>query len=213
MSSGPRDFYYRRVPAQWNKALEDQQQKGREEGGEEATRVAKGMVAVDATIRVLVRDDGGSADRLEAFLNIEAGRMTALDEPAHAPFMTLAHDHAAFEVLERESGDSVLGFLGGLAGLQEALKLTAQRMQNLADLAGTLRFELTGDAGFALLLHFGAEPMTDEPRCTLQIAREAYEQLRSGELNPQDAFMSGQIVATGDMQMAMQLALAAMTPD
>ena len=85
--------------------------------------------------------------------------------------------------------------------------------ENLADLAGTLRFELTGEDGFVLRVHFGAEPMSDEPRCTLQIAREAYEQLRSGELNPQDAFMGGQIVATGDIQMAMQLALAAMTPD
>jgi putative sterol carrier protein len=211
MSSGPRDFYYRRVPAQWNKALEDQQEKGRED--DDAARVAKGMAAVDATIRVLVRSEGGGDEELEAHLNVDAGRLTAAEEAAHAPFMTLAHDHAAYEVLERESADSVLGFLGGLAGLEEALKLTAQRMKNLADLAGTLRFELTGDDGFALLVHFGTEPMTEEPRCTLQIAREAYEQLRSGELNPQDAFMGGQIVATGDMQMAMQLALAAMTPD
>jgi putative sterol carrier protein len=211
MSSGPQDFYDRRVPAQWNKALEDQQQKG--QADDDAARVAKAMAAVDATIRVLVRNECGDGDALETHLNVDAGRMTVAKEPAHTPFMTLAHDHAAFDVLERESGDSVLGFLGGLAGLEEALKLTAPRLQNLAELTGTLRFELTGDDGFALLVHFGAEPMTDEPRCTLQIAREAYEQLRSGALNPQDAFMGGQIVATGDMQMAMQLALAAMTPD
>ena len=139
--------------------------------------------------------------------------MTAGDEPSHPPFLTLAHDGATFEVLERESGDSVLGFLGGLAGLDAELKLTAQRMENLSGLEGTLCFELTGEQGFELLAHFGAGPVAVEPKCRLEIAREAYEQLRSGELAPQDAFMSGAIVATGDMQMAMQLALAAMTPD
>jgi putative sterol carrier protein len=211
MSSDPRDFYERRVPAQWNKTLEAQQQKGA--SGEDAARVAAGMAAVDATIRVLVREAGPAAADVETYLNIAGGQMTAAAEAAHAPFMTLGHDVAAFEVLERESGDSVLGFLGGLAGLDEAMKLTAERMKNLADLAGTLRFALTGEGGFALLVHFGAEEMTEEPRCTLEIAREAYEKLRSGELNPQDAFMGGQINVTGDMQMAMQLALAAMTPD
>jgi len=211
MSSDLRDFYERRVPAQWNSALERQQQSG--ESDDDAARVAADMEAVDATIRVVVREEGAPETELDLYLNVEAGRMTAAGEPAQAPFMTLGHDAAAFLVLERESGDSVLGFLGGLAGLDEAMKLTAQRMQNLADLAGTLRFELTGEGGFALLVHFGADEITEPARCVLQIAREAYAQLRTGELNPQDAFMGGQISVTGDMQMAMQLALAAMTPD
>jgi putative sterol carrier protein len=211
MSSDPRDFYDRRVPAQWNKTLEDQQAKAGSD--DDAARVAKGMTDVDATIRVVVREEGAADADLETFLNVAAGVMTPGDAAAQPPFMTLGHDSAAFEVLERESGDSVLGFLGGLAGLEESLKLTAQRMKNLADLAGTLCFELTGDDGFKLLVHFGPDDIAAEPKCTLQIAREAYEELRSGELNPQDAFMGGQIVAAGDMQMAMQLALAAMTPD
>jgi len=213
MSSDPRDFYERRVPAQWNKALAEQQGKSEGEGGEDAARVAEDMRAVDATIRVRVREEGADEAFVETHLNVSAGEMAAGETAAHPPFMTLTHDIAAFAVLERESGDSVLGFLGGLAGLDEALKLTAQRMQNLADLAGTLCFELVGDDGFALLVHFGTDAPTDEPRCTLQIDREAYEKLRSGELNPQDAFMGGQINVSGDMQMAMQLALAAMTPD
>ena len=68
-------------------------------------------------------------------------------------------------------------------------------------------------AGFALLLHFGPGEVAAEPKCGLAVAREAYDKLRSGEINPQDAFMNQQIEITGDMQMAMQLALAAMTPD
>lgn len=211
MTADPRDFYQRRVPAQWNRSLELQQEAGAND--EDAARIAGAMQAVNATIRVWVRDEGLEGGEQIHQLNIADGRMSAAAEPANAPFMTLAHDLAAFEVLERESGDSVLGFLGGLAGLGGELKLTAGRMQNLAGLEGTLRFELTGEDGFALTLHFGGEPVADEPRCTLKIERSAYEELRTGKLNPQDAFMSGQIQAEGDMQMAMQLALAAMTPD
>ena len=203
----PRGFYEYRVPAQWNKMLE--QQAGTE--GEDAARVLAGMQAVDATIRVLVR--GGAGGEESFHLNIAKGQMSAGPEAAHDPFLTLAHDLDAFAVLERESGDSVLGFLGGLAGLEAAMRLTVGRMQNLAGLSGCLGFALTGEGGFAMLAHFGSEPLPDEPRCQISIAREAYDDLRTGKLNPQDAFMSGAIQVEGDMQMAMQLALAAMTPD
>ena len=208
MSADPQDFYARRVPAQWNRTLEQQEQSAAA-GDETAKRVLEGMKGVDATIRVHVRGD----DEQRFHLNVASGRMCAEAADAHPPFMTLAHDRAAFDVLERESGDSVLGFLGGLAGLDEAMKLTSGRMRNLAGLAGTLRFALTGKGGFALLVHFGEGEIADEPRCILEVEREAYEKLRRGEMNPQEAFMSQQISIQGDMQMAMQLALAAMTPD
>lgn len=210
MSADPRDFYTRRVPAQWNRTLE-QQESAAAEGDEGAKRVLDGMRAVDATILVRVREAGGP-EQIFA-LDVAAGRMTAAEKPTQGPFMTLAHDLATFEVLERESGDSVLGFLGGLAGLEESMKLTAGRMTNLAGLAGTLRFALTGEGGFELLVHFGEGELDDEPRCSLSVRREAYDKLRSGEMNPQEAFMNQQIEIAGDMQMAMQLALAAMTPD
>jgi putative sterol carrier protein len=208
MSADPQDFYARRVPAQWNRTLEEQESAAAA-GDETAKRVSAGMQGVDATIRVLVR----GAEEQSFQLNISSGRMTAGDEAAHPPFMTLAHDLAAFEVLERESGDSVLGFLGGLAGLEEAMKLTSGRMDNLSDLEGTLRFALTGEGGFTLLVHFGDGEVADEAKCSLSVQREAYEKLRTGEINPQEAFMNQQIEVAGDMQMAMQLALAAMTPD
>jgi hypothetical protein len=208
MTASPRDFYSRRVPAQWNRALDLQRRTAGDDP--DAGRVADAMEAVNGTIRVVVTSP---EDRKETFhLDIADGRMQAADEPCHPPFMTLAHDRAAFEVLERESGDSVLGFLGGLAGLGEEMKLTAGRMQNLAGLSGTLRFCRTGERGFAILVHFGADAI-GEPHCSLEIGPEAHEQLRAGTLSPHEAFMDGQIVATGDMQMAMQLALAAMTPD
>ena len=115
--------------------------------------------------------------------------------------------------LERESGDSVLGFLGALAGMQEDMKLTSNRIQNLHGLDGSLRFELRGSAPLVLTAHFGEGPAPDEPSCSISVDSDAYAELRSGALPPQDAFMSGKIQVEGDMQMAMQLALAALSPE
>ncbi|MCZ6464443.1 MAG: SCP2 sterol-binding domain-containing protein [Proteobacteria bacterium] len=206
MSDGPtpQSFYNERIPAQFNKALDEQAELG--EGG---AKLLGDMNAVNATLQIVVEGDGGGT----FCLNVEKGRMTSGDKAVHPPFMTLVHDLAAFEVLERESGDSALGFLGGLAGLAGEIQLTQSRIDNLAGLNGSLRFELTGEDGFSLLAHFGSEPIPDEPNCSISIDAEAYRQLRSGELNPQDAFMGGQIHIDGDMQMAMQLALALMSPD
>ena len=63
------------------------------------------------------------------------------------------------------------------------------------------------------LRYIKPDPIPDEPAATISIDADAYRDLRSGELNPQDAFMNGRIKIEGDMQMAMQLALAAISPD
>lgn len=133
--------------------------------------------------------------------------------PAHPPFLTLCHDAATLESLVRESGDSLLGFLGGLAGLQGDLRLTSQRIENLSDLSGSVRFTLTGENPFSIVAHFGQDPIPEEPTCTIEVDGAIYADMKSGQLPPQEAFMSGKINIDGDMQMAMQLALAAMTPD
>ena len=106
-----------------------------------------------------------------------------------------------------------MGFLGGLSGLAGGMKLTQGRIENLSGVSGCLRFEITGDRGFALLTHFGSAPLPDQPDTSIAVSPEAYQALRSGELDPQDAFMNGQIQVEGDMQLAMQIALAALSPD
>ena len=68
MSADPQDFYTRRVPAQWNKTLNEQ----------EAGSVREAMEAVDATIRVIVRGDAEETFHLD----IAKGIMTAHDEAA-----------------------------------------------------------------------------------------------------------------------------------
>lgn len=199
----PRHFYGERIPTQFNRVLERQESEARDE------RLLEDLRSVNATLKIVVEaEDGGVF-----FLNIREGRMACEGEAAHPPFLTLVHDRKAFEVLEREAGDSALGFLGGLSGLAGEMKLTKSRLENLAGLSGALRFELVGDDGFQLLTHFGEEPLPDEPHCCISVDADAYQQLRSGELQPQDAFMGGKIRVEGDMQMAMQLALAALSPD
>lgn len=200
----PRTYYTTTLPAQFNRALVEQ-----ERAVEAAQRVLEGMRAVDATIRVEVTGPGGGV----FFLNLERGRMTAGESPARTPFLTLVQDRAAFERVVAEAGDSALGMLGGLSGLAGEMKLTRARLENLDGVRGSLRFEVTGPDGFVLLTHFGPDPRPETPDTTLRVGPDTYRELRAGLVDPQAAFLSGRIQVTGDLQLAMQLALTALAPD
>lgn len=200
----PHDFYGSRLPEQFNRALREQERRV-----EAAQRALDGMRAVRATIRIEVRGEGGGT----FFLNVERGVMAAGDAPAQPPFLAVIQDRAAFERLAREAGDSALGMLGGLSGLAGEMKLTQARIDNLKRVRGSLHFEVTGADGFALLTHFGDGPLPDPPTTTIRVDPETYAALRGGALDPQQAFMSGKLQVEGDMQLAMQLALAALSPD
>lgn len=207
MSSAPTDpktFYTEMLPAQWNRALREQ-----ERAVEAAMSLLEGMRAVRATIRVDVTGDAGGT----FFLNIKEGRLAAGEAPAYAPFLTLVQDRPAFERLAAEAGDSALGFLGGLSGLAGEMRLTKARLDTLAGVRGCVRFEVTGEGGFALLTHFGEGPVPDAPDTSIRVDPEVYRDLRAGALEPQDAFMSGKLAIEGDVQLAMQVALAALSPD
>jgi hypothetical protein len=212
--TSPAEFYTERVPRQFNRALDLQQEQAAADGKtSEAARILSSLTAVDATIRAIVSSAPTEAGDT-FYLNVSQGRMEPSDKTAtHPPFLTLCHDPQTLEPLIRESGDSVLGFLGGLAGMSGDLRLTSQRIENLAGLKGSVRFTLSGENGFSIVTHFGADPIPAEPDCTIEVDGAMYGDLKSGKLPPQEAFMSGKINIGGDMQMAMQLALAAMTPD
>jgi len=204
MSDAARRFYTERVPAQFNDALDETLA---QEGPDGPTY--RGLVSVHGTIEVRV--EGGPDAPFH--LNIEAGRMVAEGNGAHEPFLIVQHDAAACEAIVRESGDSALGFLGVVAGLGQEIRLTQGRVDNLRQVAGTVGVTLSGPRGFSLRAHFGGGTPAADPDCDLVIDSEVYTQLRTGEVDPQDAFMSGKIEIGGDMQMAMQLALAMMSPD
>jgi hypothetical protein len=200
----PRVFYAERIPAQWNAALASQQARG-----ESGRRLYDDLCAVDATIRVDVEGEGGG----RFFLNVASGRMTSGESAAHPPFLTLVQDRRAFERLVSEAGDSAMAMLGGLSGLAGEMHLTRSRLDNLSQIRGLVLFEVTGDEGFRLRTHFGPDPMPEQPTTTIRVDPDAYRELRSGELDPQTAFLNHRIVVEGDMQVAMQLALAAISPD
>lgn len=198
----PKTFYSETIPAQFNASLDAQ-----ERLGEAGRGVLEAMRSVDATIRVEVRGaDGGSFH-----LNIRSGRMSAGESAAFPPFLTVVQERAAFETLARESGDSALALLGGLSGLSGEMRLTRKKVESLAQLAGAVQFSVTGDGGFSLLTHFGPGPVPEQPNASIAVDDDAYRELRSGKLDPGAAFLNGKIKVAGDMQLAMQLALATLS--
>ncbi|RIL07736.1 MAG: hypothetical protein DCC71_01870 [Proteobacteria bacterium] len=200
----PETFFAQRFPAQMNRALADQEQ-----AAAAAQRALEGMRAVSATIRFLVRGDAGG----DFFVNVEQGRCTAASAPAHPPFLTIALDRSHYEPLWREAGDNVLGFLGGISGMGSSIKLTKFRVEQIALVGGTLLFELTGPGGFKLLARLGDGEPSEPADTSIRVDTEAYRELRAGKLEPQEAFLAGKIQVEGDMQRAMQLALAVLSPD
>ena len=203
----PATFLRERFPAQLNRSLAEQEQ-----AAQMAQRTLAGMRAVAATIRFDVCGEGGCT----VFVNIEGGRSSAGDAPAHPPFLSIAVDRVHYESLFREAGDNVLGLLGGISGMGAPIKLTRDRVEQIAAVGGTLCFELTGEGGFQVLAKLGdAAPGEggNAADTTIRVDAQAYRELREGRLEPQQAFLAGKIAIEGDMQRAMQLALAVLSPD
>jgi hypothetical protein len=201
-------FYRERVPEQFNRTLELQGEKARRDT--DAERLLNEMRAVGALIRVEVAS-GEDAD--VHLLEIEQGKMKAVDRSSRRPFFSLAHEIAHFENLRRRCGDSVLGFLGGLAGLEEEMLLTPQRVQSLRDLKGALRLEVEGDSGFVLEASFGVDPARAETSASIRLSPEVFEALQSGALDAQDAFFDEKVAVEGDLEIAIGAALAALSPE
>lgn len=201
-------FYRTRVPAQFNHVFERQAELAA--GDPEEARLLGEMRAVRTSITVQI--DAGKEARTHSF-DIERGHMKHVTCPTRTPFLVLRHSLEQFGSIRRECGDSILGFLGALAGLGEEMKLTAQRVRSLKGLDGSLRFESAGKQGFVLLAHFGQAPNDDEPRSIIRIRDEIFARLRSGALEPQAAFLDGLVEIEGDEEMAIALALAASSPE
>ncbi len=205
--SAAQRFYCETVPGQFNATLAAQAEAGTRDAS--AQRVYETMRSVNATLCVQVRGDSES----RFILNIAKGVMTAADAPTHPPLLTLIHDAESLKAFSRASGDSVLGFLAGLAGLGDEMKLTSQRMENLTLLTGSLYFELSGANGFALTIHFGDGEIPEKADCSLYMDDKTYRLLSAGDLEAEDAFLRELVRVDGDMQLAIQLAFATLAPD
>lgn len=215
-------FYRNRVPEQFNQTLEKQRMLARNGSDPAEQARLEEMEAVRTSIAVLVRTQDQDLEHLYA---IEGGQMRLAEKVERPPFMRIRHSLADFQNLRRECGDSLLGFLGSLAGLGDEMRLTALRVRSLRELSGELLFERVGERGFALHACFGAAAAEEvlshpsdkneqaEPRAVIRLDDTVYGLLRSGELDPQDAFLDGRIDIEGDLEMAIGLALTAASPD
>jgi hypothetical protein len=201
-------FYRERVPAQFNQTLALQVELASQE--ETARHMLEEMRAVRTAIRVEVECDAGlRIHRLE----IERGRMRAVETTARPPFFILQHRLEAFLNLRRECDTSILGFLGVMAGLEAEMKLTRQRVSSLRALKGSLQLEIEGPQGFALVASFGVDPPEPQPRAEVRLSSEIFEALRNGVLDVQEAFLDERIEVAGDLELAIGVAIAAASPD
>lgn len=137
------------------------------------------------------------------YVNIASGEMTVADQPVAEPFMTVSQTDADWA-----------RFTGGLAGLfggDSRRPLGHARIERVRAIKGSVRFVLSGlaDGGsWTCTLHFGAGPRPAEPQTTVSLPADLVTKIQSGELNPQVAFMQGQVKLSGDPGLAMQLGMA-----
>ena len=103
-----------------------------------------------------------------------------------------------------------MAFFGGIAGSSDFV-LTGARVSALREVTGTVRLEVTGTNGWAMLLHFGSSPIPEQPTTTISIDSEEYAKLRAGDLDLQGAFLTGKLTLAGDTEELMRLAMALMT--
>ncbi|MGB0620640.1 MAG: SCP2 sterol-binding domain-containing protein [Myxococcota bacterium] len=197
-------FYRERVPAQYNATLAAQRKSAMDDAA--AQTMLEEMEAVRASIVVCVGEASFAFD-------IERGAMTRADAPTRPPFLVMRHTLEDFEAIHEACGDSLLGFLGALAGLGDEMRITSQRVRSLRELAGGVRLVHEGKPGFTLDAWFGDTGERADPDATIRLAADTFAQLRSGALDPQEAFLAGAIPIEGDEGLAIGLALAAMSPE
>ncbi len=91
-------------------------------------------------------------------------------------------------------------------------ELTEGMKKNVAEKGGidgkVVLFDF-GDEGAIRIDSTGSEPVVDnetgEADCTIGVSMDDFEEIATGELNAQMAFMSGKLKIDGDMSIAMQL--------
>lgn len=199
----PELFFRKLVPEEWNRRLEQELRSG-PSGAERAAK----MQGADFALEVRVSGDSGG----RYHLLVESGRMRASPEPAGVPLVMLALTLADWQRLADEIGPSPMALLGGVAGKQD-FAVTGARVAQLRGLRGTLRLQVTGQDAWGVSLHFGPEPILQEPATVISIGADEYRRMRAGELDLQGAFMSGKLSITGDVDPALRLAMALMTPE
>jgi len=198
--SSTASYFEERVPAAWNRRLQEQV----ERGAAGADLLGK-MRAADFALEVCV----GADERHH--LRVANGTMRPVTASDPKPLITLALGEAECARLEEAIGASPMSLLGGVAGNPDFV-LTPARLQALREVEGTMRIEVTGARPWGVVLHFGAPPIP-AVTTTVAIGDEAFGQLLGGALDLQGAFMGGKLVLDGNVEVPMKMAMAIMTPE
>lgn len=138
------------------------------------------------------------------YLNVEDGAMSVAESPLEPPFMAALLSTGDWDRFA--SGAVAMSPLGPGGGRG----MGKSRMDRVRALKGAVRFVVTdlADGDWTVTSYFGSDPRPPEPQTTISVAAAALDKLQSGELNPQMAFMQGQVRFTGDAALAMQLGMA-----
>jgi putative sterol carrier protein len=172
-----------------------------------AQRVAAAQREVDdlrAASGTIAWEVSGAAASV-SYINIANGEMTVADQPASEPFMTVTQSEADWACFT--GGMVQTGLLSG----QSRRPFGQSRIDRLRTIKGALRFVFTGlpDGGtWTFTLSFGSGARPAGPQTTITLPAELVMKIQSGQLDPQLAFMQGQLKLSGDPGLAMQLGMA-----
>ncbi len=197
----PATFFEKLVPEEWNRRLAAEQARG------DSPRLAK-LRAASFGLVARVEGDGGGAFSLV----VEDGRMRVPVEVPAAPLLTLVMGVSDWRHLADQVGPSPLALLGGVGGDRDFI-LTGARVAQLRAIDGVVRLQVTGASAWGILACFGGPPASLEPVTTISIDSAEYRKLREGALDLQGAFMTGKLGLAGDVEKAMKLAMALMSPE
>jgi hypothetical protein len=199
----PETFFTKLVPDEWNRRLDQQLALG-----PEGAELAEKMLAVAFGLDVQVSGAGGGT----FLLAVDEGRMRPRDESDPKRLLALSMTRADWEHLANEIGPSPMALLGGISGANDFV-LTPSRLEQLRQVEGSFRLQVTGDQEWGLAIHVGAGDVPPEPATRISIGSEEYRALRAGRLDLQGAFLTGKLTLEGDVEAAMQLALAFLSPE
>lgn len=202
----PEHFFGSIVPGQFQKNLE------RLEREREALAKQIGdLRAMRVSLRVVLAGDPPR----NFFLNLADGKLSLADAPAEPPLVTIEQSEADWAAAVEREGVGGFDMFSGKAAAPGSMSLTPARAQKLRALKGSLRLVLTdlpggeADRAWSITTRFGDAP-EGPPTTTMTMKYEDSQAMRSGGLNPQQAFMAGKIKIAGDMSFAMQLGMAMM---